>query len=109
MASEHVIEVTDASFQNDVLDSSVPVIVDFWAPWCAPCRAIAPILDEVATAFAGRVKVAKVNVDDSTAMATRFRVTAVPTVLLIKGGEVVEQVVGSKTKAFFTELVERHL
>lgn len=108
MASDKIVELTDATFASDVLTSDVLFIVDFWAPWCAPCRAIAPILESLAGEYEGRVKVGKMNVDEHTEVARQFRITAIPTVLIVKGGQVVEQVVGSKTKAAFKELVERH-
>jgi thioredoxin 1 len=108
MASDKVMQVTDAAFQRDVLQSDVPVIVDFWAPWCAPCRAIAPIMDALAEKFEGRLKVAKVNVDENTEIAQRYRITAIPTVLLVKDGEVKEQAVGSKSRTWYEELVERY-
>lgn len=108
MASDKVMQVTDAAFERDVLQSDVPVIVDFWAPWCAPCRAIAPIMDALAEKYEGRLKVAKVNVDENTQIAGQFRITAIPTVLLIKDGKVAEQAVGSKSRTWYEELVERY-
>ena len=108
MASDKIVELTDASYEAEVEKSDVLTVVDFWAPWCAPCRAIGPILEGLAEDFDGRLKVCKMNVDEHTTVAGRFRVTAIPTVLFVKGGQVVEQVVGSKTKGFFKELVERH-
>ena len=109
MASDKVVEVTDATFEEQVLRADVLTIVDFWAPWCAPCRAIGPILDQIAEQFDGRVKVAKVNVDDNVQVAQQFRVAAIPTVLYVKDGNVVEQVVGSKPKDFFGNLVDKHV
>ena len=109
MASDKVMQVTDAAFQSEVLQSDVPVIVDFWAPWCAPCRAIAPVMESLAEKYEGRLKVAKVNVDENTEVAQRYRITAIPTVILVKGGAVVEQAVGGKSKSWFEELVERHI
>ncbi len=109
MGSENLIEVTDSTFEAEVLQSKVPVLVDFWAPWCAPCRAIAPVLEELARAHQGRLKVVKVNLDDNIAVAQQYRVTAIPTVIMVKDGAPVEQVVGSKNKQFFEELVARHL
>lgn len=108
MASGKTVELTDATFDTEVMESDVLTIVDFWAPWCAPCRAIAPILESLAEEFEGRVKICKMNVDEHTAVAQKYRVTAIPTVLFVKDKQVAEQVVGSKTKSFFKELVERH-
>jgi len=108
MASDKIMQVTDDAFERDVLKADVPVLVDFWAPWCAPCRAIAPIMEALAEKYEGRIKVAKINVDENNEVAGRFRITAIPTVLLVKDGEVKEQAVGSKSRAWFEELVERY-
>ena len=87
MANEHVVELTDDNWQSEVIDSKVPVLVDFWAPWCGPCRAIAPTIDKVASQFAGKVKVGKLNVDEAPDAAVRYGVTSIPRVFLFKGGE----------------------
>ena len=97
----NVVELTDATFQSEVLDSSQPVLVDFWAPWCGPCRAIAPVIDQLAAENLGSVKVAKLNVDPPIGQGTavQFGVESIPTLILFKNGEPVQRFVGRKSKA----------
>ncbi|MHA3773197.1 thioredoxin [Verrucomicrobiota bacterium sgz303538] len=99
MASANVLTITNANFDEEVLKSPTPVLLDFWAPWCGPCRMISPVVDEIADAKAGTVKVGKVNVDDEQNLAMRFRVNSIPALLFFKNGEVVDQVVGAVPKA----------
>lgn len=102
-------EVSDASFESDVLKSSLPVLVDFWAEWCAPCLALAPTLDVVAQNYQGRVKVLKLNVDRNITTSSRYNIKGIPTLLLFKGGMVREQIVGVATKDAITKLLDKHL
>ncbi|MBI2412710.1 MAG: thioredoxin [Deltaproteobacteria bacterium] len=107
--SENIINVTDSTFDSMVLKSEVPALVDFWASWCAPCRAIAPIVDEMATEYTGRIRVAKMNVDDNPATPGRYGVRGIPTLILFKGGKVIDQLVGAVPKNQIKELIEKGL
>lgn len=91
--------VSDESFEREVLKSDTPVLIDFWAPWCAPCRAIAPIVDELAREYAGKLKVVKMNVDDNPSTPAQYGVRGIPTLLLIEGGQVKQQLVGAQSKS----------
>jgi len=103
------IKVTDQSFQSDVLDSKTPVMVDFWAEWCRPCHMLAPTVAEIAQDFAGKLKVTKLNVDEAQNSAGRFNIRGIPTLLVFKDGQVVEQIVGAVPKDQITKALERHI
>ena len=99
--------VTDASFDSDVMQADVPVLIDFWAPWCGPCKAIAPVLDELAKDYAGRLKIVKMNVDDNQTTPSKFGVRSIPNLLLFKGGQVKEQIVGAVPKAVLVKAIDQ--
>jgi len=103
------IAVNDQNFETEVLQSSVPVLVDFWAPWCGPCRAVAPTVDAIATEFGGKLKVVKLNTDESGEVAMKYGVNSIPTLMVFKGGTMVERVLGNRPKADLIHLVSRHL
>ena len=98
MASPLISALTQENFDKEVLQSATPVLVDFWAEWCGPCKMIAPLLDELADEYDGKVKIGKVNIDEQQALATKYGIRAIPTLLLINNGEVAEQMVGAKSK-----------
>jgi thioredoxin 1 len=108
MAGDHVLEFTDDNFATEVLQSSVPVLVDFWAPWCGPCKMLAPTIDELATQYDGKVRVGKLNTDDNPRVATEHGIQAIPTVMLFKGGVLVERFVGVTPKARLATALDQH-
>ena len=107
--SEHIHYVTDDTFEAEVLQSQQPVLVDYWAEWCGPCKMIAPILDEVATEYAGKLKVAKVNIDDNQATPAKYGIRGIPTLMLFKDGELAATKVGALTKAQLTAFLDGNL
>ncbi|HEY9798696.1 MAG TPA: thioredoxin [Leptolyngbyaceae cyanobacterium] len=103
------VQVTDASFKQDVLESEVPVLVDFWAPWCGPCRMVAPVVDEIAQQFEGQVKVVKLNTDENPNVASQYGIRSIPTLMIFKGGQRVDMVVGAVPKTTLANTLEKYL
>ena len=101
--------VTDANFKQEVLESELPVLVDFWAPWCGPCRMVAPVVDEIAQQYDGQVKVVKVNTDDSPSVASQYGIRSIPTLMVFKGGQRVDMVVGAVPKATLANTLEKYI
>lgn len=109
MANELIKQVTDATFETDVINAGSPVLVDFWAEWCGPCKMIAPILDEVATSYSGKLQVAKMNVDDNREVPAKFGIRGIPTLMVFKGGQLAATKVGALSKAQLTAFIDQQL
>ncbi len=107
MSSTNIVTLTEANFGAEVANSPVPVLVDFWAEWCGPCKMIAPVLDELASEFDSKAKIGKVNIDEFQGLAAKYRVRAIPTLLIFKGGEVIDQVVGAKSKRDLKSMLDK--
>ena len=104
-----MLEVTDGTFEAEILKSDIPALVDFWAPWCGPCKMVGPIIEQLSTEFAGQVKIAKLNVDQAPMTPTRYGIRGIPTVILFKGGQEVDKIVGAVPKNKFVDLIKKHL
>jgi thioredoxin 1 len=109
MASEKVLAFGDSNFETEVLQSPIPVLVDFWAPWCSPCKAVAPVVDALAEEYEGKIKVGKVNVDENPATPGKYGIRGIPTVILFKDGKVMDQVVGAVPKPQLEALIKKAL
>ena len=109
MASEKIVNISSENWKTEVIESTLPVLVDFWAEWCAPCRAIGPVLDELAEELVGKAKIAKVNVDENQQLAAEFSVRSIPMLLVFKGGAVQETMVGATNKAALQEKLNAHI
>jgi len=107
MASGNINEFSDENFENEVLNSETPVLVDFWAPWCGPCRIIAPVVEELSETYEGKLKVGKLNVDDNQKTSMRFGIRSIPTLLVFKDGEVAEQIIGAVPKTEIERVVTK--
>ena len=109
MAGPEPLQVSDASFEDEILKSELPVLVDFWAAWCGPCRAIAPTVEELAREYQGKVKVAKMNVDENAKTPAKYSIRAIPTLIVFKGGQVVEQITGAVSKSVIENALKKAL
>lgn len=109
MANANVLTITSENFESEVINSSQPVLVDFWAAWCGPCRMVSPVVDQLADDFAGRAKIGKVNVDEQNELAGKFRIMSIPTILIFKNGEVVEKIIGARSKEEYASAIEKHI
>ena len=109
MAGESVIKLGHGNFEQEVLKSPVPVLVDFWATWCGPCRMVAPVVDQLADEYKGKVKVGKVDVDENQSLAAEYKVMVIPTLCVFKDGKVMESTVGAKNKVDLSEMIEKYL
>ena len=106
MANEKILKIDEGNFQAEVADSNLPVLVDFWAPWCGPCRQVAPVLDELAKEMDTKVRIAKVNVDENQALAAQYQVASIPTFLVFKNGEIAGRMMGARPKAHMQQFIE---
>lgn len=109
MAGKNIVEITDANFDENVLQSDVPVFVDFWATWCGPCMAIGPTLEALADEYEGKIVIGKLNVDENRQIPTNYRITSIPTIMVFKGGQMVDGIVGARAKDQYKEVIEKHL
>jgi len=109
MTTKNIIQVSNTNFLQEVENSELPILVDFWAPWCGPCLAVAPILEQLASKYDGRLKIGKVNVDEESALASKFRVMSIPTLILFKSGKVVQQMVGLRSVQELEDMLKKSM
>lgn len=109
MASNKVTKITSDNFDSEVMKADQPVLVDFWAEWCAPCKLVAPVMDELAEEFEGRAKIANVNIEDEGGLARKFRIMSIPTIMLFKNGQIAEKVIGARPKEELSNIIENNL
>ena len=109
MASVGIVELNDAIFDSEVLKSESPVLVDFWAPWCGPCRILAPVVEEIANSYTGRIKVGKLNVDDNQETTMQYSIRSIPTLILFKNGKALDQIIGAVPKSEIEKMVKKAL
>ncbi|MGH7885427.1 MAG: thioredoxin [Thermodesulfobacteriota bacterium] len=109
MAAEGILELSDSIFESEVISSDMPVLVDFWAPWCGPCRALAPVIEEISKDYEGKVKVGKVNVDENPEISMKFGIRSIPTLIVFKDGDVLEQVIGAVPKSEIEKAIQKAL
>jgi len=109
MAEGNILEITDSNFDTVVGQSDVPVLVDFWAPWCAPCHMVAPVMEQIASEYESKIKVGKVNVDENQQIAANLGITSIPTVILFDKGKPVDGMIGAAPKSYYEEMINRHL
>ena len=107
MASKSVTEIMDSVFDAEVLESEIPVLVDFWAPWCGPCKALSPVIEEISETYKGKVKVSKINVDENPETTMKFRIRSIPTLIAFKDGEVADQIVGAVAKSEIEKILDK--
>jgi len=109
MAGDKIVVLTKDNFEELVVSADKPVLVDFWASWCGPCRAVAPVMEELSEEYDGRAVIGKVNVDDEGDLSAKFRIMSIPTVMLFKGGQVIEKIVGARPKSDFTKIIDKNI
>ncbi len=109
MAGDKIINLTKTNFEQEIAGSDKPMLVDFWASWCGPCRAVAPVMEQLSEEYDGKAKIAKVNVDEEGELAAKFRVMSIPTVILFKNGQLVEKIIGARAKEEFSKMLDRNI